>query len=372
MEIKLKCCECGKIYEEEEKRIFCDCGGLLQLEFYPIFDIEKIRKKEKNIWRYRDLIPLKKDENTVSLKEGFTPLIDKKINGFEIFLKLDFIFPTGSFKDRGATVLISKIKELGINRIVEDSSGNAGAAISAYSTIANIDCDIFVPENASPNKIKQIEFYGANVHRISGSRENVFDEAKKFSKNFYYASHFINSYFFHGTKTVIFEIYEDFDCSLPETIILPVGSGSSILGIYIGLNDLKRSNLIEKFPKLIGVQSENCAPIYSAFVKKEYDIPKIKKKYTIAEGISIQNPLRGKEILKAIYETNGDVITVSDEEILLSHRELARSGIFVEPTSAASFAGAKKYIKSLKEDQRIVVILTGSGLKSLWFNHNTI
>lgn len=364
-DIYLKCIEYGKKYKEEEKRVFCDCGGLLQLEFNPIFNVKKIKNRDKNLWRYRELVPINNDDNIISLKEGFTPLVEYKINGYKIFLKLEFIFPTGSFKDRGATVLISKVKELGIKRIVEDSSGNAGASIAAYSAVAKIECDIFVPENASPNKIKQIEFYGANLHKISGSREEVFNRAKEFSKNFYYASHFVNPYFFHGTKSVIYEIFEDFNYSLPDTIILPVGSGSFILGIYIGLNDLKRSGLIRKFPKLIGVQSENCAPIHKAFIKKELSIQKFEKKQTIAEGISNSNPLRGKEILKAIYESEGDCLIVSDEEIILSQKELGKSGIFVEPTSAASYAGTKKYIKNLKKEEKIVVILTGSGLKSL-------
>lgn len=365
MEIKLKCIECGKIYEEEEKKVFCDCGGLLQLEFNPVFKIENIRKNENSLLRYRDFIPIKNDKNIVTLKEGLTPLVETKIEGFKIYLKLDFIFPTGSFKDRGATVLISKMKELGIERIVEDSSGNAGSAIAAYSILAKIDCDIFVPENTSPNKIKQIEFYGANVHKISGSREDVFNKAKEFSINYYYASHFVNPYFFQGTKTVIYEIFEDFNYSLPDTIILPVGSGSSIIGIYIGLLDLKRGGLINKFPKLVGVQSVNCSPIYEAFIKKDLTTQQFEKKHTIAEGISNPNPLRGKEILKAIYKTSGEVIVVSDEEILLSQKELGKLGIFVEPTSAASFAGLKKYLKSLREDKKIVIILTGSGLKSV-------
>lgn len=365
MDINLKCIECNKIYSEEEKRFLCDCGGLLQVDFKPIFKIENIKKDVKSIFRYREFIPIKKDENIVSLKEGLTPLIKTKINNLNIYLKLDFIFPTGSFKDRGSSVLISKVKELGINRIVEDSSGNAGASIAAYSAIAKIKCDIFVPEKASPNKIKQIEFYGAKVHKISGTREDVFKAAFEFSKKYYYASHFINPYFFQGTKTLIYEIFEDFNYSLPDTIILPVGSGSSIIGLYIGLKDLKRSGLIKKFPKLIGVQSKKCAPIYEAFVKKEDRVKKFKIGKTILEGISNPEPLRGKEILKSIYETNGDVIIVSDKEAITSQKELGKMGIFVEPTSAASFAGVKKYINGLKKDEKIVVVLTGSGLKSL-------
>jgi threonine synthase len=363
--INLKCINCGKKFDEEEKRVFCDCGGFLNLEFYPIFEKEKIDKKRHGLWRYREFLPILDEKYIVSMGEGLTPLIKINLYELEIFLKLDFIFPTGSFKDRGSTILISKIKELGIKRVVEDSSGNAGASIASYSAFGGIECDIFVPETASKNKIKQIEFFNANLHKLHLSREDVHLKAREFAKNFYYASHFLNPYFFQGTKTVIYEIFEEMNFKLPDSIIIPIGNGSLIIGIMIALKDLMRSKLIDSYPKIVGVQSENCSPIYEAYKRKIFDIPKIEKKNTIAEGIAISNPLRGKEILKIIYETDGEVITVNEEEILIAQKELGKLGIFVEPTSSVQFAGFKKYIKNLNKKESIVIILTGSGLKSL-------
>ncbi len=203
------------------------------------------------------------------------------------------------------------------------------------------------------------------MHKLPLSREEVHLKAREFAKNFYYVSHFLNPYFFQGTKTVIYEILEDLNFRLPDSIIIPIGNGSLILGVITGIYDLIRSKLIKAFPKIIGVQSENCAPIYEAYKIKSFDIPKIEKRETLAEGIAISNPIRGKEILKSIYETKGEVLTVTEEEILNAQEELGKRGIFVEPTSAVQFAGFKKYIRNLNKKELIVVILTGSGLKSL-------
>ncbi|MCX8094873.1 MAG: threonine synthase [Caldisericia bacterium] len=361
----LKCSECGRVYREEDKKVICDCGGSLDLEFNPKFKIETIDKNKYGLWRYRKFLPIRDEKNLVSFNEGFTPIIKLNIEDNEIYFKLDFLFPTGSFKDRGSTVLISKVKELGVKRVVEDSSGNAGASIASYCALGGIECDIFVPNSASKNKIKQIEIFGANLHILPFSREEVHIKAKEYAKNFYYASHFLNPYFIQGTKTIIYEIFEQLEFSLPDSLIIPVGNGSLLLGIYRGFKDLKESGLINKYPKIICVQSENCAPIYEAYKKKSIKIDKFNKKYTIAEGIAIAEPLRGKEILKVIYETQGEVLIAKEEEIILAQTELSKRGIFVEPTSAVQYLGLKKYIKRLKKKENIVCILTGSGLKSL-------
>lgn len=363
--INLKCNKCGKIYKEEDKKVICDCGGFLDLQFDVEFKIDLIDTKKFCLLRYKNFLPIKDEKNIVSFNEGFTPLIKLNIEENEIYFKLDFLFPTGSFKDRGSVVLISKIKELGIKRVVEDSSGNAGASIASYCALGGIECDIFVPESASKNKINQIKIFGANLHILPLSREEVYIEARKFAKDFYYASHFLNPYFLQGTKTIIYEIFEQLEFSLPDSIVIPVGNGSLLLGIYKGLQDLKRGKLLDRFPKLICVQAENCAPIYESYKNKSFEIQKFEKRETVAEGIAIANPLRGKEILNAIYETSGEVITVNEKEILLSQKELAKKGIFVEPTSAVQYAGLKKYIKYLNKKEKIICVLTGSGLKSL-------
>jgi threonine synthase len=151
----------------------CKCGGFLALDFHPHFPLEKIQKRKPNMWRYREALPIFQDTHIISFNEGFTPLIQEEFAGKKVFLKQDHLFPSGSYKDRGASVLVSKIKELGIKKVVEDSSGNAGAAIAAYCAKANIDCHIYVPKKTSSEKLKQIEQYRAHLYKIPGTREDT-------------------------------------------------------------------------------------------------------------------------------------------------------------------------------------------------------
>ncbi len=182
------------------------------------------------MWRFREALPIENDENIVSFQEGYTPLLPFQVEGRPILLKQEHLFPTGSFKDRGASVLISRAKELGVERVVEDSSGNAGAAIAAYAAQAGIACDIYVPDNTSPAKLAQIKLYGARLHKIPGSRENTAEAARDMAKDHFYASHVWNPYFFQGTKTFSFEIWEQLGGQAPDTILCLDGhkSGKSV------------------------------------------------------------------------------------------------------------------------------------------------
>lgn len=356
------CKRCNAEYSPSQPVWRCSCGSFLDLEFKGKIEPEKIKKEIKSLWRYRDFIPIEKDENIVSMGEGFTPITRQEINDKEFYAKLDFLFPTGSFKDRGATVLISKLKELGIKKVVEDSSGNAGSAISAYCARADILCEIFVPENVSSSKLSQIMAYGAKINLISGTRDDVRKSAMEAGENYYYASHVWNPFFFHGTKTFSYEIWEQLSPKEPDTIILPVGNGTLLIGAYIGFKELFDSGLIAKIPRFVAVQAENCSPLYKILKENLEELPEIEAKKTIAEGISIPKPLRWKDMVRIIKETGGDVIVVKEEEILDSAFEIARKGIYVELTSATAIAGFKKYGK--KENEVVVIPLTGHGLKS--------
>jgi threonine synthase len=258
-------------------------------------------------------------------------------------LKQDHLFPSGSYKDRGASVLVSKIKELGIKKVVEDSSGNAGAAIAAYCAKANIDCHIYVPEKTSPEKLVQIEQYGARLYKIPGTREDTARAALKVAETMYYASHYWNPYFFHGTKTYVFEIIEQLGWNTPDTLILPVGNGTLLYGSYIGLKELQREKLIDTLPKIIGIQAENCAPLVTIWKNNSDTFENITTKETIAEGIAIADPVRFKDILFVIKETNGDLITVKEKEIKEALDQTLKKGYYIEPTSAVAIAGFKKY-----------------------------
>jgi threonine synthase len=295
--------------------------------------------------------------------EGFTPLEEMELNGHRVFLKIDYLFPTGSYKDRGATVLVSKLRELGIQKVIEDSSGNAGSAIAAYCAKAGIECEIYVPESTSSGKLVQIRAYGATLKKVAGSREKTAEVAMEAASKIYYASHCWNPFFLHGTKTFAFEIWEQIGWKTPDALVLPVGHGTLLLGAYLGFKELKEAGKVERIPRLVGIQSTACDPLYQAFKKGWRETLPIEKKETMAEGIAIANPVRGRQILEAIKETNGEILTVTEKEIVVALKEMSRKGHFIEPTSAATIAGLKKYLKNSKKEV-IISSLTGMGLKS--------
>jgi len=360
------CSRCHKKSQISKNTYYkCKCGSAFKLEkTIKRLPIENLRDRIGSIWRYREAIPLENDNNIVSLGEGMTPLIQENVSNKRALLKLDYLCPTGSYKDRGASVLVSKMKELGVRTVVEDSSGNAGAAIAAYCARAGIGCEILCPEDSSKEKLIQINSYGAKVIKIPGPREKTAIAVQKRLKKCFYASHNWNPYFLEGTKTVFYEICQQLHWKTPDSIIMPVGYGSIILGIAIGIRELENMGVINKIPRLIAVQSEACSPIYKAFIKGENEVtPLYNCKHTYAEGIACANPVRGREILKIVRETNGDIVTVSEEEIIEGVKILLRKGIYVEPTSAVIVEGLAKSAKVKKEEIN-VAILTGSGLKS--------
>ncbi|MBS3917630.1 MAG: threonine synthase [Deltaproteobacteria bacterium] len=362
---KFYCPECHRTYSVNATRWRCDCGSPLDLEFMPEFFTEKIVKRGPSLWRYREAIPIRKDQSILSMGEGLTPLEEMEFDGHRVLIKIDYLFPTGSYKDRGAAVLISKARELGILKVVEDSSGNAGSAIAAYCVRAGIGCDIYVPQSTSSGKLVQIQTYRANLKKIEGSREKTAQVTMEAAKKTYYASHCWNPYFLHGTKTFAFEIWEQMEWNAPDTLILPIGHGTLLLGAYIGFKELKEAGKVKKIPRLVGIQSTACAPLYQGFVKELEEAPSIIKGETMAEGIAIAEPVRGKQILKAIRETGGEILTVTEREVMPALREMGRRGHFIEPTSAATIAGLKKYLKSKGRKEVIVSSLTGTGLKAV-------
>lgn len=373
--ITLTCMECGAEYAAEDytaaactaeaPRRRRRCGGLLDVRFHPRFPLDKIEKRKPTMWRYREAIPIENDAFIVSFEEGFTPLLQMAVAGRAVWVKQEHLFPTGSYKDRGASVLISRARALGIAHVVEDSSGNAGSAVAAYCARAGIGCDIFVPASTSPGKLAQITAYGANLNKIPGSREDTADAVLKAAEQHFYASHSWNPFFFHGTKTFAFEVCEQLGWRAPDTVILPVGNGTLLLGAYIGFNELLAAGITQKAPRIIAVQAANCAPLHRAFKENLDTIPHINGKKTTAEGIAIAAPIRGKQILAAVRRTGGDFIAVNEKEIEAAWKETCGRGFYIEPTSAAAAAGVRRYIEETAPpaDELIVSVFTGHGLK---------
>lgn len=362
--IKLRCECCRREYPLDSRGWQCACGGLFELTETPTFSRSKIDKNNFTLWRYRNLLPIKREKNIVSLGEGLTPLVQINIYGLKVLCKLEFIAPTGSFKDRGTAVLVSALKEMGVKSVVEDSSGNAAASLAAYCAKAGIACKLFVPAHASPPKLRQIEIYGAKLARIEGPREKAAKAAQQEARRSYYASHYYNPFVLEGLKTFAYEICEQLGWQAPDHLIFPTGHGTFLIGAYRGFKELKKRGLLKKLPKLHAIQAEACAPLYAAFAHKTQDeLPSTQAGTTVAEGISIVRPVRWRQILKAIWETAGTVGIVSEEEILHAQKELAHQGLYVEPTAAVAVA----FLKKLKPQrgELILLPLTGSGLKSV-------
>jgi threonine synthase len=361
---RLVCTACRAEYGPDEPVWGCSCGGILDLEFDASFPLDRIAGRKPGMWRYREAIPVISDTHIVTFGEGFTPLVKMRFEGVGVLVKLEFLFPTGSFKDRGATVLVSKVRELGVRSVVEDSSGNAGCALAAYAAAGGITCRLFVPDSASGAKLAQIRAYGADLALVGGKRGEAARAALEAAEHAYYASHSRNPYFLHGTKTFAYELCEQLGWNAPDTVVLPAGNGTLLLGAYIGFSDLLRGGIIPRLPRLIAVQAARCAPLHQAFSGGHDDITAVRPEQTVAEGIAVAYPVRGRQILEAVKRTGGSVLAVGEEEILEAARHTARRGLYIEPTAAVAVAGLRRYLQNSSPDERIATALTGHGLKA--------
>ena len=361
---RLRCGQCEQTLSVSEPRWRCTCGAPLGLDFSAKFDLKRISSRKPTIWRYREALPLESDANIVSFDEGFTPLLPFQLDGHQVLLKQDHLFPTGSFKDRGASLLISKAKELGVEAVVEDSSGNAGAAIATYCARAGIRCEIYVPADCSPGKLAQIERSGAAIVKVPGTRAATAQAALKAAQTTFYASHCWSPFFLHGTKTFAFEVCEQLGWKSPDAVVVPVGHGSLLLGAYIGFDELYAAGIIDKLPRIIAVQSERCAPLYQAFQVGLDDPAAVEPQPTLAEGIAIAHPVRGQQILSAVRDTGGQILVVTEDEIEQALTLMHKLGFFVEPTAAATIAGLRKYLPEAHSNETVVAPLTGHGLKA--------
>ncbi|MDR2244303.1 MAG: threonine synthase [Burkholderiales bacterium] len=361
----LICEHCATSYTTETPRWRCDCGGTLKLEISACFDIAAFQERAMNLWRYVEALPVPAAD-AVSLGEGLTPLLPLTGPWGNAHFKLDFMMPTGSFKDRGSAVMISQLKRWGLTEIIEDSSGNAGASIAAYSARANIDAHIFIPASTSVSKAMQIALYGAKPTKISGTREDTIAAALEAAQSIFYASHSWSPYFIHGVKTLAFELWEQLNFRAPDAVIVPVGNGSLVLGCHTGFRELLHAGLIERLPRIIAVQAARCAPLARAWQQWMNDPVPVNKETSIADGIAIATPVRGRAVLAAVRETNGLFVTVEENEILEGLKALASAGLYVEPTSAVAPAALAKLRAEggLGANDTVVVELTGSGLKT--------
>ena len=358
------CLNCNKSIKPNPHILTCpepNCNGVFEIVY------TNINTKSPQ----ETLIPLSNISNLTDLGQGNTPIVrlntlsyDLGINN--IYAKLEYMNPTGSFKDRGSAMMISALTEFGINEIVEDSSGNAGASISAYSACSKIKSHIFVPENSPKNKVAQIQLYGSIVHKIPGPRDNAAIAAIKYSEenSIPYSSHNLSPFFIEGTKSFGHEVIEYFNNKQPDHILFPVGNGSLLIGSYKAYEEIKKINPNIKIPKHHGIQTESIPPIIEIFSNNTWSPEQAKT--TLANGIAILNPPRKYQSVNVMKKTNGQGIKVSDESILKWQKKLAKKdGIFAEITSAAVLSGLDKLIKQkiILPGDNVLLPITGFGLK---------
>jgi threonine synthase len=355
----------GQCYPVDEPMWQSPAGGYLNLTPGSGLKRTDIDTSCRSVWRYAKAIRVPAAD-AVTLGEGWTPMVPMRWEGIEVQAKLEFMMPTGSFKDRGMTVMISYLKRCGLQQVLEDSSGNAGASLAAYAAAAGIQARILVPETASYPKIVQIAAMGADAVTIPGSRQDVADAALAMSAEIFYASHNRQAFFAEGTKTLAYEIWEQYGFDVPDHVVVPLGYGANVLGCEHGFRELLANGEIARIPKIHGVQAANCAPYFAAYVAGADHLVATRIETTVAEGIASSQPTRVVEVLGAIRSSAGSIVAVSEAEIVSALGALARQGLYVEPTSAAAAAGLSQLIArgEIKAGEATVLVLTGSGLKS--------
>lgn len=335
-------------------------GGRITIANVPPFDADAIVAHDWSLWRYGAMLPA---EKRFSLGEGGTPLTRTEINGLPVYAKLEYLNPTGSFKDRGTAVIVNHLLAHGVTDVVEDSSGNAGASLAAYTSATGIHARIFAPASAPQGKKKLIAAFGAELVEIPGPRINTTEACLKAAETTVYATHAWSPFFLAGQMTCAWEIWEQLGRRAPDAIVCTVGHGGLFIGLARGFRALLDAGLIERMPRLFAVQSAACDPVVQAW-ERDLDVPEaVVQQPGVADGIAVTMPVHGAEILAAVRSTGGAALRVDDAAILTAQQLLHKRGLMVEPTSAVPAAAL--LLTKLTPDATIVMPLTGNGLKTL-------
>lgn len=375
--LNLQCNHCGETYDKSAIHSFClkDNHPLTaNYDFKNSLPKSILKNRPTDMWRYHEMLPVEKEENRVSLGEGFTPLLrlsslESSYDQSKLLLKDESGNPTGSFKARGIGIAVSKAKELGVKAICIPTAGNAGSALSAYCAKAGIEAHVFMPE-ATPKTFQlDCEIMGAKVTKVKGS---IADSAKEMNKkndgSWFDISTLKEPFRLEGKKTLGYEIAEQLNWKLPDVILYPTGGGTGLIGIWKAFHEMKKLGWIDNIPtRMVAVQGEGCNPVIKSFNKglshiEQYENPDI----TIANGLRVPKPFGDRLVMETIYQSNGTAISVSDAEILNALSEFAKAeGCFLSPEGAAVWFAYKKLklSKWIKDHESIVLLNTGSVYK---------
>lgn len=367
--MKIACTNCGRLYPDEGAPYKCPkCGGLYDVAPWT-FDPAQVDASQPGIWRYRHTFTgLPPGFDAISLGEGSTPLLWTEALGRQLAFKTEYANPTGSFKDRGSTVIATFLKSRGITAAVEDSSGNAGASFAAYAARAGLQAGIYVPAAASGPKRQQIELYGAQMHPITGTRADVTSALERdvnppAGSNLpqkAYASHAYLPVNLPGYATAAYEIFEQLGTA-PGAVVVPAGQGGLLIGLYRGFDALLRAGLVRSLPRIIGVQARACSPLWVLSTAGMSAYGFVTEGETLAEGVKVKRPLRAGVMLRIVEAGHGEFVPVDEADILRGRDELAKRGLYVEPTSALVWSALEQTLARLPDP--VVGVLTGSGFK---------
>lgn len=369
----MKCISCGEEYEIDEIIYTCKkCDSTLEVvSSHPDISKDIFSCRKSTMWKYKEFLPVD-ETKIVSLEEGGTPFCkcDKLGSelGIDLYVKVEGSNPTGSFKDRGMSVGMTKAVELGVNTVGCASTGNTSASLAAYAARAGKRCIVLLPAGkVALGKLAQAMFHGAEVISIRGNFDEALETVTSLAlEGQLYLLNSVNPYRLEGQKTIGFEIVDDLGWKSPDRIVLPVGNAGNISAIWKGIKEFHEAGFMDDLPMMTGIQAEMSAPITNAVRQGKKTIEPVKDPETIATAIRIGAPVSAQKALRAIYESNGYADTVTDDEILSAQKLLARKeGIGVEPASAASIAGLLKMVESGEVDkgEQVVCIVTGHLLK---------
>ena len=368
----MKCISCGEEYNLDEIIYTCkECGSTLEVVCSPDVSRDIFECRKSTMWKYKEFMPVD-ESKIVSLEEGGTPFCKcQKLGdklGIELYVKVEGSNPTGSFKDRGMSVGITKAVELGVETVGCASTGNTSASLAAYAARAGKRCIVLLPSGkVALGKLAQAMFHGAEVISIKGNFDEALETVTALAlEGQLYLLNSVNPFRLEGQKSIGFEVVDDLGWKSPDRIILPVGNAGNISAIWKGVTEFHEAGFIEDLPMMTGIQAEGAAPIANAVRKGKKSIEPVPNPETVATAIRIGAPVSAQKALRAIYDSNGMAETVTDDEILSAQKLLARTeGIGVEPASAASIAGLLKLVKNGEVDkgEQVVCIVTGHLLK---------
>ena len=376
-----RCFKCGKHHlpaEIENRPIprCSNCNSGLDAEY----DYDSIRKSlltdpfkraSPTHWKYWAFLPVRDLSNIITMDEGGTPLLEndsltRDIGCGRLLVKYEAMNPTGSFKDRGSSLEITKAMEYGKQKVVLASTGNMGASVAAYAAFAGLECIVYVPNIVASAKIKQIRAYGAEIRFVDGDYSQAMDRAEEYVMA-HRDSFLTGDYPWRGegTKTVGMEIADQLYWRVPDVVIAPVGNGTLLWGIFEAFMDMFAVGVIERKPAIFGVQVDACRPVVDAWEAEASEIVAVEDPQTVATAIACGDPIDGLGALRAVRETGGQAVSVSDAEVIEARDFLAGNGIFVEPSGAVAYAGARRVSEGL-EGKTVVCMATGHGLKDMW------